>query len=49
LGVHNELATLVKPNGTPAGHGAWNGMFDGKELFKLSFDFLVERQNIMVE
>ena len=49
LGVHNELATLVKPNGTPAGHGAWNGMFDGKGLFKLSFDFLVERQNIMVE
>ncbi len=49
LGIHNELATLLQPNGSPAGHGAWNGLFDGKGLFELSFDFLVERQNIMVE
>ena len=49
LGIHNELATLIQPNGTPAGHGAWNGIFEGKGLFEMSFDFLVQRQNIVVE
>ena len=26
-----------------AGHGAWNGEVNGKGIFDLSFDFLVER------
>ena len=29
-------------------HGAWNGQVDGKNLFELSFDFLVSRQNLVV-
>ncbi len=49
LGIHNTLATLTLPNGEPAGHGAWNGVVDGKGLFELTFDFLVERQNLNVE
>ena len=49
LGIYNKLATLTLPNGNPAGHGAWNGVVDGIGIFELSFDFLVERQNLTVE
>ncbi len=49
LGVHSQLSTLLKPNGDPAGHGAWNAVFDGKNLSELTFDFLVERQNLTVK
>ena len=44
LGIYNELATL-----DGAGHGAWNATIDGKGLFEMSFDFVVERQNLTVE
>ncbi|WP_440881363.1 prolyl oligopeptidase family serine peptidase [Tenacibaculum sp. C7A-26P2] len=49
LGVYNKLVTLLLPNGEPAGHGAWNAKVDGKGLFELTFDFLVERQSLIVE
>ena len=49
LGIHNILATIIKPDGEPAGHGAWNGEIEGKGLSELTFDFLVERQNLNVE
>ena len=49
LGIHNTLATIMQPNGQPAGHGAWNGVIDGKGLYELTFDFLVERQDLNVE
>ena len=49
LGIYNRLVTLLKPNGDPAGHGAWNAIVDGKGLSELTFDFLVERQNLNVE
>ena len=49
LGIHNQLSTIVLPDGNPAGHGAWNGEIDGKGLFELTFDFLVERQNLNLE
>ncbi len=49
LGIHNELATILQPNGQPAGHGAWNGVLDGKNLSELTFDFLVEQQGLKVE
>ncbi|WP_272151343.1 alpha/beta hydrolase [Tenacibaculum aiptasiae] len=49
LGIYNRLVTLLLPNGNPAGHGAWNAVVDGKGLFELTFDFLVERQNLKVE
>ena len=49
LGVHSQLVTLLKPNGDPAGHGAWNAVFDGKNLSELTFDFLVDRQNLTVK
>ena len=49
LGIYNKLATLLKPNGEPAGHGAWNAVVDGKSLSELTFDFLVERQNLTVQ
>ncbi len=48
LGIYNELATLLKPNGEAAGHGAWNAEIDGKGLFEMSFDFLVNSQNLIV-
>ena len=44
LGVHNELEPLEG-----RGHGAWNATVNGKDLFELSFDFLVARQNLTVE
>jgi len=49
LGIYNKLVTLLLPNGEPAGHGAWNAIVDGKGLFEMSFDFLVERQNLNLE
>ena len=49
LGIYNNLATLLQPNGEPAGHGAWNGIVEGKGLFELTYDFLVERQKLNVE
>lgn len=49
LGIYNKLETLLLPNGDPAGHGAWNAVVDGKGLSELTFDFLVERQNLLVE
>ncbi len=44
LGIHSELATL-----DGKGHGAWDAQVNGKGLFELSFDFIVERQNLNVE
>ena len=41
LGIHNELVTLEGK-----GHGAWNAKVDGKGLFELSHEFLVERQGL---
>ncbi len=49
LGIYNQLVTLLNPNGDPAGHGAWDAIVDGKGLSELTFDFLVERQNLNVE
>ena len=49
LGIYNKLVTLLKPNGDPAGHGAWNAVVDGKGLSELTFDFLVERQDLNIE
>ena len=44
LGIHNELVTLEGK-----GHGAWNAKVDGKGLYELSYDFLVERQNLNLQ
>jgi len=44
LGIYSKLTTLEG-----FGHGAWNATVDGKNLFEMSFDFLVERQNLRVE
>ena len=44
LGVHNELVPLEG-----RGHGAWNATVNGKGLFEMSFDFLVARQNLIVD
>ena len=49
LGIYSELATLVLPNGEPAGHGAWTGQVDGIGLFELTFNFLVERQGVNLQ
>ena len=49
LGVYNNLVTLFLPNGNAAGHGAWDAVVNGKELSELTFDFLIERQNLTVE
>ena len=48
LGIYNTLVTLLQPNGEPAGHGAWNAVVNGKGLSELTFDFLVERQQLTV-
>lgn len=48
LGVHSELVPLLLPNGEAAGHGAWNAVVEGKGLFELSFDFVVDRQRLTV-
>ena len=31
------------------GHGAWNATVNGKRLEELSFDFVVEQQDLTVE
>ncbi|MDA8972662.1 alpha/beta hydrolase [Saprospiraceae bacterium] len=49
LDIHNKLVTLLQPNGNPAGHGAWDAIVDEKGLSELTFDFLIERQNLSVE
>ena len=49
LGIYNKLVTLTLPNGNPAGHGAWNGVEDGQGLSELTFNFLVDRQNLSLE
>lgn len=55
LGIYSQLATLMEPDPLnpsvliDAGHGAWDGVFDGKGLKELTFDFLTERQNLIVE
>ena len=55
LGVYSKLETIMVPSTenptelVDAGHGAWNGQVDGKGIFELSFEFLVERQNLSVE
>lgn len=41
LGVHSELVPLEGK-----GHGAWSAIVNGKGLFELSFDFLLDRQNL---
>ena len=41
LNIHNELVTLEGH-----GHGAWNAVVDGKGLFELTFEFLIERQDL---
>jgi acetyl esterase/lipase len=44
LNVYNQLIPLEGQ-----GHGAWNAEVDGKGLFEMSFDFIVERQFLQVE
>ncbi len=44
LGIYSELVTL-----DGYGHGAWNATVNGKSLSDMSFDFLIERQNLRVE
>ena len=47
-----EGATFIHPSNdlnVVLGHGAWNAKVDGKGLFELTFDFLVERQSLIVE
>ena len=44
LGIHNKLVTLEG-----YGHGAWNAKVNGKGLFEMSFDFLIDRQDLIVE
>ncbi len=49
LGVYSKLETILLPDGSAAGHGAWNGQVGGKGLSELTFDFLIERQNISID
>lgn len=44
LGIYNKLVTLYGE-----GHGAWEATVDGKGLSEMSFDFIVDRQNLTVE
>ena len=44
LGIYNELIPL-----DGAGHGAWNAQIDGIGLNELTFNFLVERQDLVIE
>ena len=50
LGVHNELATLLSPDGSPR-RGTGLGMHKSMEKAYRSwtFDFLVERQNLNLQ
>ena len=43
LGIHSQLVTLEGH-----GHGAWNALVDGKGIVELSFDFLMDRQNLEI-
>ena len=49
LGLYSELKTLLRPDGSDAGHGAWDALVDGKGLSEMTFDFIVERQSLTVE
>jgi len=44
LSIHNALVTLEG-----AGHGAWDATVDGQNLSEITFDFIVNRQNLTVE
>ncbi len=44
LKIYNKLYTLEG-----FGHGAWNATVNGKGLSELSFEFLIDRQNLIVE
>lgn len=44
LGIYNKLITLQGE-----GHGAWLATVDSKGLSEMSFDFIVDRQNLTVE
>ncbi|RXE95697.1 alpha/beta hydrolase [Pseudoalteromonas sp. PS5] len=44
LSIHNVLVTLEG-----AGHGAWDVTVDGQNLSGITFDYIVERQNLTVE
>lgn len=52
-----ELKTLYENNGIPLayyplegrGHGPWNATVDGKSLSDLSFEFIIEQQQLTVE
>ncbi|MBS2211277.1 carboxylesterase family protein [Carboxylicivirga mesophila] len=44
LGIYSKLVTLEG-----FGHGAWDATVNGKGLFELSYDFIVERQSLRVE
>ena len=43
LGIYNELHSLENQ-----GHGAWHATIDGKGSSELTFDFIVERQSLVV-
>lgn len=44
LDIYHELVTLYG-----WGHGAWAAEVDGKSLSEITFDFIVDRQNLKVE
>ena len=44
LGIYHEFVPLIDQ-----GHGAWNATVNGKGLSEMTFNFLVERQNLNVE
>ncbi|WP_299107166.1 alpha/beta hydrolase [uncultured Tenacibaculum sp.] len=44
LDIYSELVPLVDK-----GHGPWSATVNGKSLFEMSFDFLVERQNLNIQ
>ena len=44
LSIYNAIVPLEGK-----GHGAWDAKVDGEGLFDLSFDFIVDRQNLTVE
>jgi len=44
FGIYNELVYLYGE-----GHGAWDAEVNGKGLFEMSYDFIISRQNLIVE
>lgn len=44
IGIYSELVPLEG-----AGHGAWSATVNEKSLFELTFDFLIERQELRVD